>query len=62
MTNREGQTALHFAAEMGRMAVVRFLLDRGASPLIADAAGRTPIDAARGHDEVRALLEAGQAR
>lgn len=62
MTNREGQTALHFAAEMGRIAVVRFLLDRGASPLIADAAGRTPIDAARGHDEVRALLEAGQAR
>lgn len=30
MTNREGQTALFLAAQAGRPAVVRFLLDRGA--------------------------------
>lgn len=31
MTNREGQTVLFFAAQSGRAAVVRFLLDHGAS-------------------------------
>jgi ankyrin repeat protein len=32
MTNREGQTALFYAAQLGRTAVVRFLLEHGAKP------------------------------
>ncbi|HEX4997510.1 MAG TPA: ankyrin repeat domain-containing protein [Terriglobia bacterium] len=32
MTNREGQTALRFASEMGRTAVVNFLREHGADP------------------------------
>jgi ankyrin repeat protein len=40
----EGWTALHAAAQAGRMDVVRYLLEKGANPQIADAKGRKPID------------------
>jgi ankyrin repeat protein len=59
MTNREGQTALFFAAQMGRADVVRFLLERGANANVVDASGRSLIDAARG-EKVIALLRAAQ--
>jgi uncharacterized protein len=52
MTNREGQTALFFAAQTGRPAVVRFLLDHGAK------ADSTILDAAKGKAEITAMLRA----
>jgi ankyrin repeat protein len=59
MTNREGQTALFFAAQMGRAKVVRFLLEHGASANVVDTSGRSLLDAARG-EEVIALLRAAR--
>jgi ankyrin repeat protein len=40
----EGMTALHVAAQAGRVDLVRYLLDKGASTEIADANGRKAID------------------
>jgi hypothetical protein len=37
-------TALHAAAQSGRTDLVRYLLEKGANPLITDANGRKPID------------------
>jgi ankyrin repeat protein len=42
--NNEGMTALHVAAQTGRMDVVRYLLEKGANPAIADSNGRKAID------------------
>ena len=49
MTGRQGQTALFFAAQVGRIEVVRYLLDRGAEVDVVDDSGRTLLDAARGN-------------
>lgn len=43
-STNEGMTALHVAAQSGRADLVRYLLERGANPAIADSNGRTPID------------------
>jgi ankyrin repeat protein len=43
----EGMTALHVAAQSGRVDVVRYLLDKGANPNTLDASGRKAIDLAR---------------
>jgi ankyrin repeat protein len=40
----EGKTALHVAAQTGRVDVVRYLLDKGANTQIADADGKKPIE------------------
>lgn len=40
----EGMTALHVAAQSGKVDEVKFLLDKGANPAIVDAEGRKPID------------------
>jgi len=51
LTDRQGQTTLFFAAESGRTAVVKYLLEHGAKVDVKDDMGRTPIalvDAARG--------------
>jgi uncharacterized protein len=56
----EGMTALHVAAQAGRADLVRYLLERGANPEIADSNGRKAIDvlgARAGATEIRALLE-----
>jgi ankyrin repeat protein len=45
--DQEGRTALSAAAEAGRERVVKRLLERGANPGIADAAGKTALDYAR---------------
>ncbi len=40
----EGMTALHTAAQAGRTDLVRYLLEKGANPEIADASGRKALD------------------
>jgi uncharacterized protein len=45
--DHEGQTALFSAAEAGWDQVVKHLIDRGASPAVFDAAGKTALDYAR---------------
>jgi ankyrin repeat protein len=58
MTSREGQTALFFAAQSGRAAVVRFLLDHGAK---VDAMGdsvKALLAAAKNNAEVTTLIRA----
>jgi ankyrin repeat protein len=44
MTERQGQTALFFAAEAGRAEVVQYLLDHGARTDVKDDLGRAPLD------------------
>jgi ankyrin repeat protein len=56
MTNREGQTALFFAAQSGRAAVVRFLLDRGADVNAMGDSGNALLNAARNNTEVTDLI------
>jgi ankyrin repeat protein len=43
-STNEGMTALHVAAQSGRADLVRYLLEKGANPEIADGSGRKPID------------------
>ena len=43
-STNEGMTALHVAAQSGRVDVVRFLLDKGANAGIVDNNGHKPID------------------
>jgi ankyrin repeat protein len=63
LTDRQGQTTLFFAAESGRTAVVKYLLEHGAKVDVKDDMGRTPIAmvaAGRGEGrsaEIAALLE-----
>jgi hypothetical protein len=40
----EGMTALHVAAQAGRVDLVRYLLEKGANPAIVDSNGHKPID------------------
>jgi ankyrin repeat protein len=47
MTDREGQTALFFAAQNGRSAVVRFLLDHDADVNGMGDGGKALLNAAR---------------
>ena len=54
MTNREGQTALFYAAQLGRKTVVRFLLDRGAK--VDDAI----LNAVKNNAEITAMLRAAK--
>jgi len=42
--DQEGASALHEAVRAGRTELVRYLLDRGADPNLADANGKKPID------------------
>jgi ankyrin repeat protein len=47
-TSNEGMTALHAAVQGGNIAMVRYLLEKGARVDIADASGRTPMDVLNG--------------
>jgi len=60
MTNREGQTALFFAAQTGRPAVVRFLLDHGADVNAMGDSGAALLNAAKGNAEIAAMLRANK--
>ena len=42
--SKEGMTALHGAAQAGRTNLVRYLLEKGATPDLVDANGRKPVD------------------
>jgi len=66
MTNRQGQTAIYGAINWGWTQAVQYLLDHGARVDIADASGKTPIDASKGNaggrdykkvDEIIALID-----
>jgi ankyrin repeat protein len=43
-SSTEGMTALHVAAQRGRVDVVRYLLEKGAKTELVDGNGRKPID------------------
>jgi ankyrin repeat protein len=58
MTNREGQTALFFAAQSGRPAVVRFLLDHGADANAMGDSGKALLDAVKSNAEITAMIRA----
>jgi len=58
MTNREGQTALFFAAQSGRVAVVRFLLAHGAKVDAMGDSGSALLNAARDNTEITDLIRA----
>jgi ankyrin repeat protein len=47
-SQNEGMTALHAAAQAGRVDLVRYLLENGANPEIVDGNGRKPIDLVAG--------------
>lgn len=47
-STNEGMTALHVAAQSGRVDLVRYLLEKGANVEIADSNGRKAIDLAGG--------------
>jgi ankyrin repeat protein len=59
MTNREGQTALFFAAQLGRAAVVRFLLEHGADVNAMGDSGKALLDAAGSNAEITAMIRVG---
>jgi hypothetical protein len=70
MTTRQGQTAIYGAINWGWLQVVQYLLDHGARLDVADAAGKTPIDATLGNaggrdykkvDEIIALIKKASA-
>jgi len=42
--NKEGASALHEAVQAGRTDLVRYLLEKGANPELADGNGKKPID------------------
>jgi ankyrin repeat protein len=58
MTDREGQTSLFFAAQNGRPAVVRFLLDHGADVNAMGDSGKALLNAARNKGEITAMIRA----
>jgi ankyrin repeat protein len=42
--DKEGTSALHAAVQAGRTEIVRYLLEKGANPMLVDGNGRKPID------------------
>lgn len=56
----KNRTAIHLAAAEGNSSIVEALLRAGASPLVKDRWGATPLDEAKreGRKETVALLEA----
>lgn len=62
LTDNNGLTPLHYAAQMGNAATVALLLGAKAKPFSPDKQGNTPLhlSASNGHlDATRLLLEAG---
>ena len=61
MKNRDGATALHFAAEKGYYEIVELLLEAGATPK-ADKKNVSPhaLAESKGHDRIAELLRRHQ--
>jgi ankyrin repeat protein len=58
MSNREGETALFFAAQSGRANVVKFLLDHGANVNAMGDSGKALLTAARNNAAITELIRA----
>lgn len=54
--DQDERTPLHYAAEFGKIAVVKVLLEMGADPLLKNMNDNTPRDLAK-DDEIKKLLE-----
>ena len=52
-----GQTALHYAVDLENVKVVEMMIAYGASPLIKDKCGKTPMDLASAQEVKRVLVE-----
>ena len=59
--DEQGYTLLHYAAQLGSLAAVQALLDRGADPAIKPQDGKTAADLAA-TPPVRAALAAARAK
>lgn len=61
-SNLTGDTSLHRAADLGRLEMVKILLQAGANMHLVNQSGQRPIDCAliRGHQEVVHLLQAAE--
>ncbi len=49
MTDRQGQTAIYAPINWGWVSVVKYMLEHGARVDVADAKGKTPLDATKGN-------------
>jgi len=54
---RQGRTALHYAARRGDLDLVELLLSHGADPSVRDDAGKNVRDLCSGFPELRGMLE-----
>lgn len=57
--NRDGDTALHYAAAWGRRRAAEMLLEDGADPTVTNDAGQTPMDDAllHGYDDILDMMK-----
>jgi len=59
LQDRRGNTALHQAARMGKVAAIELLIDHGADVNVANGEGVTPLDIAVDEETVAMLRDAG---
>ena len=57
LAERQGRTALHYAARRGDLDLVELLLSRGADPSVRDDAGKRVQDVCVGFPELKGVLE-----
>jgi len=57
LAERQGRTALHYAAKRGDFELVELLLNMGADPLIKDSIGKSVRDMCMSFPELRGMLE-----